>query len=589
MQRLLDWLERGPTPLKIGVLAFALGIPTLWNGYFIDDYAHLAAFSDLARLQPILRSPWQMFSFVEGDPVQTRAAIELGMYPWWTSERLVLNFWRPVTVLSHGIDHALWPGSPFMAHVQSVAWFAALAMLVAHFYRAVGQTAGNAMPGAAALAALLWTMDDARALPVAWIANRNALLAAFWGVACLLLHLRWRHEGRPWALVAALAALALSVQSNEGGIATVAYLFAYAVFLDRGTVARRAATLAPYAALVVVWRAFYTMAGFGAKFSPLYIDPVAEPVRFAGAVAARAPALLMGQWTNLPSEIFSEMFFAPDGAAFAALSLLFVLVLGGLGAALWIPSMRTRESGFWALGMALAVIPVCATFASNRLLLFAGLGAMGLLARFIAAVPAAPEQAGRARRSLCTGMIALHLALAPVMLVGTGVGLGVLASRVRTTMMAAEFHEGVETQTVVIANAPNYFLTVYLTISRELAGLPAPRRMYSLSPNNPLPVPTTMTRVDERTLRVAPEGGFPWMLFRSTLDPMAAGDRVELEMLAVRVVEVNAKGVPQVAEYEFSVPLEDPGLVWIGIEGLEYRPFALPAVGETLELNPKER
>jgi hypothetical protein len=173
--------------------------------------------------------------------------------------------------------------------------------------------------------------------------------------------------------------------------------------------------------------------------------------------------------------------------------------------------------------------------------------------------------------------------------VGTGVGLGVLAARVRTMMTAVEFPEGIEAETVVIANAPNYFMTVYMTVSRELAGRPTPKRMYSLSPNNPLAVPTTMTRVDERTLRVAPKGGFPWILFRSEVEPMAAGDRVELDAMSVRVVEVNARGVPQVVEYEFRAPLEDAGLVWMAIEGMRYRGFAPPGVGETLELNAKER
>lgn len=603
MKQLMAWLGRGWTPLKIAVIAFALGAPALGVGYVIDDYAHLASFSDVPRLRVIWDSPWDMFSFVTGATEQKQAAMEQGLYPWWTSDRVVLNFWRPLTVLTHGIDHALWPDSPAMAHLQSLLWYAALVALATMLYRMIGvrgisggtresrgeTPAGAGWTGSAAtLAALIFAIDEAHALPMAWVANRNAVLAAFWGVACVLLHVKWRREGKAWALGAALAALAAAVHANEGGIATTGYLFAFAVFLDRGSAAKRLGTLAPYAGVVVAWRAYYSLLGFGAKFAPSYIDPGREPLRFAWALVERSPGLLLGQLVNFPSELF----FVLEGAGFAGLWM--VVVAGTLAvAAVAMPALRTRESAFWATGMALAIVPVCATFPSNRLLLFAGLGGSALVAAFIDTVSgtgresfrASPEGAGRARRWLCVAMIAMHLVLAPLAMVGTIIAFGVGAARIRAGMTTVDFPAGVETKTVVIANSPNYFVTAYMAIRRGLEGEAAPAHLYSLSPNNPTAVPTTMTRVDERTLRVAPEGGYPWLLFRSGLEPMSAGDVVRLDGMTVRVVEVNAKGVPQVADYVFPAPLEDERFVWRAMKGVSYVPFGPPAVGETLWLN----
>lgn len=587
IDRLIAWLGRGPTPLKIAAIAFALGTPALWTGYLLDDYAHLAAFSDIPRLNLIFKSPWHMFSFVQGDPEQTQAAMEQGLYPWWSSQQVVLNFWRPFTVVTHGLDHLFWPHSALMAHLQSLLWYAGLAALATMLYRRIAEhrASGHEGPaGAAVLAALLYAIDDAHAVPMGWIASRNATLAAFWGVACLIFHLKWRREGKPWALVAALLALATSVHSNEGGIATAGYLFAYAVFLDRGSAGRRLATLAPYAGVIVVWRAYYSWLGFGAKHSPVYIDPVADPMRFALSVVEDFPAYLMGQLTNFPSEAF--YFF--HGAEFAALWFVCAALVLGLAIGLWIPALRTREAGFWALGMTLAVVPPCATFPSNRLLLFVGLGGMGLIAHFIIGVGRSGEAAGRPRRALCVGLIVLHLILAPVSLIGMNVGFGLFGSALRGSVARIDLPEDVGSRTVVIANSPNYFMTAYMAIARSLNGRPAPGRLYSFSPNQPTFVPATMTRVDERTLRVEPEGGFPWLLFRSELEPYEAGDTVELEAMTVKILEVNRKGVPHVVEYRFDERLEDGGIIWLEIVGADYVPFELPDIGESIRLNTDE-
>ena len=85
--------------------------------------------------------------------------LESGFVPWWAPEGLRLALFRPLTSLTHALDHALWPSSPPMMHVQSIAWYALVVALAAMLYqRLLGPTA----PRAAAIA------DHLRHLGMAW-------------------------------------------------------------------------------------------------------------------------------------------------------------------------------------------------------------------------------------------------------------------------------------------------------------------------------------------------------------------------------------------------------------------------------------
>ena len=95
-------------------------------------------------------------------------------------------------------------------------------------------------------------------------------------------HDRWRRHGwRPGALLGPAAFLA-ALLSKELGVAIGGYLFAYALFLDRGSWRQRLASLLPYAGIVVAWRALYQLFGYGVVGSGMYLDPMAEPLAAGG-------------------------------------------------------------------------------------------------------------------------------------------------------------------------------------------------------------------------------------------------------------------------------------------------------------------
>jgi hypothetical protein len=110
----------------------------------------------------------------------------------------------------------------------------------------------------------------------------------------------------------------------------------------------------------------------------MYIDPLNAPAAFVQALITRAPLLLMGQWSHISADMVGR--FISEKAALTRAFIFLVLV-----AFLLVPLIRKdRVARFWLTGMLLSIVPVAATYPSNRLLLFIGIGAMGLLAQCIA-------------------------------------------------------------------------------------------------------------------------------------------------------------------------------------------------------------
>ena len=573
---------------SVALIATLLALSSVWTGLLFDDYMQRTVLLGDPVMDRYAGSRFGMFDFADGDPGRTRALMDLGVMPWWAHEKVRLTFCRPVTVLTHLLDYRLWPQRPALMHLHNLLWFATLVLVVALVYRRfIG-------PGwVAGLAALLYAVDDAHAMPAGWIANRNGVLGALFGMLALLAHDRWRKDGSRAAGVMAPGCLVLGLLSNEGAIAATAYLFAYALFLDEGRWTRRALSLAPYAIIVVVWRVVYSALGYGVWGSELYIDPLHSPSRFLAALWHRVPVLFLAQWAAPPSDFF---IFLPTTAKVA-------LCVAGVALILWVlgslaPLLRTdRVARFWAVGMALALIPICATFPMDRLLLFVGIGAMGLVAQFIAMVSTPPgEGTANAPRSplwracarpLYIVLIVVHLVIAPLLFPVRFALFAGFSNRMAACIQDAPMDETIAAKTLVIPSAPNVFYTSYFPPVRAVKRQPMPGQIRTLGPNTGLPVPVHITRTDAHTLVVEPESGFPWFLVRDADHPLPPGTTIALDGMSVDVMSVAKAGWPRRVAYRFDVPLEDPGLVWLNVENNVYVPWQPPEVGQSVTLNEK--
>jgi hypothetical protein len=588
--RMIRWIRRAAShpssPLIPALLAVLLTLPSLRVGLVADDYYHRAAFIPSRVLGGLVPQPLDMFRFFDGDPARVQRGLDVGFLPWWTYPKVRAAFWRPLTVLTHWLDYQLWPNWPVLMHLQSVLWYGVLAAAVGFLYRRLLPTAWVAL-----LAAVLYAVDDAHGMPVGFLANRNALLSTLCGVLALCAHDAWRRgQSRRAGCVAPLL-LALALLAKEEGLATCAYLAAYAAFLDRGTWRQRMLTLLPCLAVVVIWRATWNYLGYGTADIGLYVDPLREPWSYARAVIERVPYLLLGQWALPPAEIYLLGSLVGTGvltgvwwAGWAVAILLGVLLTPLL--------RRDPVARFWAGGMILALLPVCATFPADRLLFFVGLGAMGLLAQWFGTVwEQDRESPGHARRHWIIGVTAvalvfLHLVVAPVALPFRA---AYPAGPPFTDQfyLRAPLDASVEQQTAVLVNPPSMFHAVYAPGEREARGEPIPNRIRTLSSGWQA---VRLYRPDAQSLLVSPANGYIAEtfehLFRDQRHPFSPGQQIALAGIVVEVTRVVDGWRPAEALFRFAVPLEDESLRWLAWHDGEFRPFTPPAIGETVEVVP---
>ena len=587
MKSARNWLARSAghprLPWGLGLLAILLTLPALATGFQFDDYLVRAALRGPRGPAALPAALNQAFVFMDGNAAHGLAQMVSGAYPWWALPEGQVAFWRPLAALSHWVDFAVWPSQPVVMHLHSLLWLGLLVAAAAGLYRQVGSNYG---PLVAGLAGLLFALDHAHGFATSWLSNRNILLAALFGVLAIAAHARWRRDAWRAGAVLAPLLLLLALLSAEAAVATLAYLLAFAVCLDRGAWRARLFSLAPAAGTVLAWRLVYRAAGYGA-WGTSYLDPLREPWPYLQAIAERAPVLLLGQWFLPPAE-----YVAVFGLTAARLAWLAAIVLVLLLGWLFRPVLRRSATArFWAAGMLLAVVPACAALPANRLLFFVGLGAMGLLAEFLLA-GLAPGLGLRDWEAWATSgatgvLLAVHLimspallplmAFSPALLGGLGHGLdGPIASLPDDPRLAQ--------QTAVIVFAPNFADTGYIGLLRPSLGLPAPARVRSLASGFG---PVTVTRSDGQTLTVTPVGGYVTgydSVFRGSAHPLGLGQVVDLGDVQVKVLALTADGRPARVAFHFSMPLEDPGLRWFRWQGWVYVPFAPPAAGTTIQL-----
>ena len=571
------------------LLAILLASPALDNGLEADDIFHRAVMTGSSRIARFTGGPQDMFRFISGDPDEARESMDLGFLPWWTCPTVKAEFLQLLTVQTHVLDYHLWPDRPDLMHAHSLLWLGLLVLLAGIFYRRLlGHT------WMAGMAVLLFAVDDAHGAPAGWICNRNVLLAASFGIGCLIAHDVWRRNRSRTAFWTALVLWACSLLSKEAGIATSAYLAAYALWLDDSTAWRRVATLVPYGLVLVVWRTARDLAGYGVRDLGFYVDPITDPGRFVSALVERYPVLLLGQWATPPADLsilFRRLLGSP--LWWAAIS-----VVAVLATLFWPLLRRDRLARFFATGMLLAVVPICATFPSDRLLTFVGVGAMGLLVRFwhftFSAEAERPQTLlWRVPAVVVAVLLGLvHLMLAPLLLparAGNPVGPDWLN---RGLYINLTFDESIEDQDLIVLNPPSAMHAAYYPIVCEHEGKPVPRAMRSLAPGI---MPLTVRRPDRYTLVITPQGGFMSFfldrLFRNEDHPFTPGDRVELRGLAIEIDSVTSDGRPAVAAFRFDRPLEDPSYRWIfwrqGTFQETFQPGVLPNVGEEVVIDPQ--
>jgi hypothetical protein len=583
-------LARPGAAWAVAGLAALLASSSLWLGLTADDHFHTIAVREHPGIAGVARAPWDLFSFAK-NPAVNRELMEGGTFPWWTDPELVLQFLRPLSSLTLWFDRVFWPESAPLMHLHSMAWFGLLLGAVYLVYRALGGGQQQVV-----LALLLYAIDDARSMPIGWVAQRNALVALAPAFLALWAHHRWRAQGS--RLFGAIAPLCLLVglSGGESALQVCGYLFAYALFVDGAPPLRRALSLAPYAIVVIGWRFLYNQLGYGALNSDIYIDPGREPWEFAQALVVRLPVLLLSQFA-LPFADLWEVYPLFASWLQPAVLLLSLLVLGALLWLFW-PLLRAdARLRFWALGSLLATIPVCGTHPEDRVLSATSLGGAALVAAFLLAlwerrlvllVRASGRERPRPRRAALlagTALTLIHLVCAPLLLPLRTLVIDqfeVLMERADPSIV-----RGAEAahKTVVLLNPPIDFFAVYFPSFRAARGEALPAHFRWLATGESA---LKVARVDDHTLRLTPAGGFlsssSQRMFRRADRRFEPGEVVALSDVSFQVMEFTEDGRPAEVLARFEQPLESDSMQWLRWGKRAYVPFDLPAVGQVVTI-----
>jgi len=605
-------LEHRYLPLMLFVAAFAISAPALKMGWEpCDDLRHRVKLIAQSQLPERLletglvpENSGKLTTVMRDLHTLARTAEDMeklkgyGTVPWWANDTLRFSNWRPLDGLTHWLDYRFFPDSAAMIHLHSITWFAAVIFLVALLYRRF--IGANWVAG---FASLLYLVDDNNFVPVMWIANRNLLISLVFGIIALLAHEKWRKGNSLLAVLVALFCFCLSLLATEAGLATFAYLFAYAFTLDRAKPLRAGLSLAPYLSVIVVWRIVYNALGHGAAGCALIVDPTRNPLRFAQLAPERICKMLAGQWSFIPPEVYM-------GVSDPLKAVMMLISIGSLAIIFFVllPLIcKDRTARFWFIGMMLSVLPFCASAPMGRFLLFPAIGGFALTAQLMASLR---TQKGWLRRPRLRAIVVwgtcvvLQLVHLP----------GAVASRIVTPKVAPLLHQqitrtcdfgiepGLENQDVILVNAANSFMHVFTPSFRAHYDQSLPRSIRALTPGL---CRLEVVRTGERTLAVHVKSGNIFTcqhgpkahlvyaydvagdLFLPDASLLYPGKRVVLPRFSAQVVSVDEKGMPTKVLFEFDVSLEDPSLKWLQWDwwGNSYKSFKPPSVGERTVLN----
>ncbi|MCA9638600.1 MAG: hypothetical protein KC420_21370, partial [Myxococcales bacterium] len=427
---------------------------------------------------------------------------------------------------------------------------------------------------------LSFTVDSTHGAPVAWIAQRNALLAAIFAVACLLAHDRWRRGGARAGPLAALVFLACALLSAELGVSTIALLVAYGLALDPAGWRRGLWATLPAGALAILWLALYGALGFGARACGAYVDPIHSPAIFLGLLPERLAALVMmdlgpSQAIHLAFEAW-PLRVAAQALAWAAAAIVIGVVVARL--------RGDHYLRFATIAFALALAPIASSIPGDRLLLIASVASSAMIAGTIVALAGDRRRLARVAAAL---VAIVHLVLAPIALVASFEPITRYVFGAPIDAVGRELAEpqALAHQSLIVVHAPSVLHGLQLPGYRALAGLGAPAFTHVLGSG---PGPALVTRTGPRALELREPAGFlvdPTASFYRGVDvPLRTGDTVATLAYRAEVIEVDGAGRPTLVRFEFTRKLEHPSLRLVAWDGRDYVDLAPPAIGEAIRL-----
>ncbi len=552
-------LDLGPTTAFMAglfVLGFVVFFPSIRAPLLLDDYIHRAMAHGVF---PAPRGPFDLYDFVS---FRDRSVlVDRGILPWWTDPSLEIRFFRPLSSLLLYVDHRTMGTSPFLLHIHSFLWWM-LAVLGAR-----GLFSRFLPPRVVLIATTVFALAPCHAVPLAWLANREALVSLAFGLSALGKYEDFRASRSLRDGLFAAILFSLALLAGEYTLLMVGYVGALELYrAPKESPARRATGLAPFVLPVIGYLVARNVLGYGTAGSAVYSDPTREPLLYVTQAPRRIFTLAADAWLSLDQ--------ATIGASVSTWTLVFVVLVGvlfvGKPVKEAIFSRDDRSRRFLLallLGSFASFLPILAVVPSPRLLGTAMVGVAAIVAVVLDHVWISPTPANghtaigerTAAAALAFGFF--HLVHAPInsWVSASIVQKGAVRFAYYATKLGGHLAERPDAEVIVARNLGTSTLFVPFAVTPN--GAP-PAKWRTLAETGHMLV----NREDERTFTLTvPEGAsvFPigrGNLFRpqhATLAPGAVlvGQRMRAEILAVN------EGGPSKVRFIFDVAPDEA--IWI--------------------------
>lgn len=568
------------TVRRLILLFLLLILPTIFAPYHSDDFFQLLLLSGHSAIERSDASLWGLFSFVDEVPEHRRQMLQYGVLPWFAADDFHFRFLRPLAEITHWLDVYWFGVNPLPAHIQSVIWFGMLSVVIYQLATRIFP----AQAGLPLLALAIFLLDGQHVATIGWIANRNALLAAFFGFAALLSHFVWMETHEKRYFVIALCALALALLSGEAALAMVSYLFFYAVFIDDEGFKKGLPKIIPYFCLVAIWFYFYQYFDFGVSTSAgLYLNPFTDTVEYLTAIIYRIPIYFTAAILPIPAGLSwgGGIDHKWLSVLFYAVSLMVVLVF----CFLFRKSVRANKRILYCIVAAtFSLFPVCATMAQDRLSLFQTVGMdIAIAALILECLRNADFSAGKYNAHIASVLVTIHLILSPLhLLLGSAYmhwGAKKIQENALSLSSAAIMHKEIICFQVPIGEA------VSLMGIREVAGAGNPDGFFWLSNDEGKMVVAVL---DSHDVSIEKSSGFAngfESAFRSVKKrPFYVGELIGIPAGTIEIRNINQQHYPDKIIVHFNRPLADKSLLFYTYSDGMYRQVVLPEIGKTMTL-----
>jgi hypothetical protein len=559
------WLFRGAL-----ALAVLVHVPALFAPFMLDDHAQ-RAMAEGRYGAP--RTPFDLYDYI--DDANRASLFDRGVIPWWTDPRLVVRFLRPLSSALLWADHHAFGPHPLWHHVHSMLWWAiATAGVHALLKRSF-------RPRSALFGTVVFALAPCHAVPLVWLANREALVSVALGTWALVAYARWREGRRPRDGLVSLALFGVAVLAGEYTLCFAGYVLAIELVRRREPLPRRALGLLAFAIPAAAYVALHVALGYDAHGSGFYRNPLHDLGTYARG-APRRLAILAGAawlgvdetWTASPSWALALL-----GAGTVALLVPpLVRVLRGLD------EDERRRASWMLIGSVVALAPVLSVEASKRLLGVSMVGVSGVVGLVLDRIwfpDAPPPRRGLAELAglLAAALGFAHFVRAPietiVIMRASTRGAEAYASRAEwlrehldpRTRSTVVLLRGNSSETVlwgpfVLGDAaPDRWRVLSFASGRELLLRTGPRSVELVQSERPL-------------FAVGPDD-----LFRN-VGSLNVGESVELPGMKATLLQADEHGLPKRVRFELlDRDVDDPSVQWLAEGADGFREETLPPVG----------